>query len=38
LQRTEDMPMEHFLKLHGVLRGMRPVAEPGEPAAREGER
>jgi hypothetical protein len=38
LQRTEDMPMEHFLKLHGVLRGMKPVADSGEPPAREEER
>ena len=24
LERTESMPMEHFMKLHGVLRGLRP--------------
>lgn len=24
LERTESMPEEHFLKLHGVLRGLRP--------------
>jgi hypothetical protein len=23
LERTESMPAEHFMKLHGVLRGMR---------------
>jgi hypothetical protein len=27
LERTEDLPEEEFLKLHGVLRGMRPTAE-----------
>ncbi|MFZ3215998.1 MAG: hypothetical protein WA192_08065 [Candidatus Acidiferrales bacterium] len=33
LERTETMPVEHFLKLHGVLRGMKPVADLGvEPA------
>jgi hydrogenase maturation protease len=26
LERTETMPMEQFLKLHGALRGMRPAA------------
>ncbi|MGA8037065.1 MAG: hypothetical protein WB985_13945 [Candidatus Acidiferrales bacterium] len=25
LERTESMPVEHFMKLHGVLRGMRPA-------------
>jgi hypothetical protein len=25
LQRTENMPVEQLMKLHGVLRGMRPV-------------
>lgn len=25
LERTESLPAEHFLKLHGVLRGMKPV-------------
>jgi hydrogenase maturation protease len=38
LERTEMMPEEHFLKLHGVLRGMKPAAEIGEERAREGER
>ena len=27
LERTEALPEEQFLKLHGVLRGMRPTAE-----------
>jgi hypothetical protein len=27
LERTESMPMEHFMKLHGVLRGMRRADE-----------
>lgn len=27
LERTESMPPEQFMKLHGVLRGMRPVPE-----------
>lgn len=27
LERTESMPMEHFMKLHGVLRGLRPADE-----------
>jgi hypothetical protein len=27
LERTENMPPEQFMKLHGVLRGLRPVAE-----------
>ncbi len=25
LERTESMPAEHFMKVHGVLRGMRPA-------------
>jgi hypothetical protein len=28
LERSEGLPEEHLLKLHGVLRGMRPVEEP----------
>ncbi|MGA7460357.1 MAG: hypothetical protein WBW69_09025, partial [Candidatus Korobacteraceae bacterium] len=27
LERTESMPAEQFMKLHGVLRGLRPVNE-----------
>jgi hypothetical protein len=27
LERTEMMPAEHFMKLHGVLRGLRPTSE-----------
>lgn len=27
LERTENMPTEHFMKLHGVLRGLRPLDE-----------
>jgi hypothetical protein len=27
LERTEGMPAEHFMKLHGVLRGLRPSDE-----------
>jgi hypothetical protein len=27
LERTEAMPVEHFMKLHGVLRGLRPAGE-----------
>ena len=27
LERTENMPPEQFMKLHGVLRGLRPVPE-----------
>lgn len=38
LERTEKMPMEHFLKLHGVLRGMKPVDDSGDPPTREDER
>ena len=30
LERTENMPAEHFMKLHGVLRGLRP-SEEGQP-------
>jgi hypothetical protein len=25
LERTESLPAEHFMKLHGVLRGLRPA-------------
>ena len=25
LERTENMPPEQFMKLHGVLRGLRPL-------------
>jgi hypothetical protein len=27
LERTEAMPQEQFMKLHGVLRGLRPLKE-----------
>jgi hydrogenase maturation protease len=27
LERTESMPAEQFMKLHGVVRGMRPLKE-----------
>jgi hypothetical protein len=27
LERTEAMPNEHFMKLHGALRGLRPASE-----------
>jgi len=27
LERTETMPVEHLMKLHGVLRGLRPLKE-----------
>ena len=27
LERTETMPVEQLMKLHGVLRGLRPVKE-----------
>lgn len=27
LERTENMPVEQFLKLHGVVRGLRPLKE-----------
>ncbi len=30
LERTEMMPDDHMLKLHGVVRGMRPVPDPAE--------
>lgn len=30
LERTEAMPVEHLMKLHGVLRGLRPVNEEGQ--------
>jgi hypothetical protein len=30
LERTEMMPAEHFMKLHGALRGLRPASE-GKP-------
>ncbi|MGB9068897.1 MAG: hypothetical protein WCC21_10020 [Candidatus Acidiferrales bacterium] len=36
LERTEMMPEEHFLKLHGVLRGMKPATDGGEEPTREG--
>ncbi len=29
LERTENMPAEQFMKLHGVVRGMRPLKEDG---------
>jgi hypothetical protein len=35
LERTESLPAEHFMKLHGVLRGMKPSAEIGGEVARE---
>ena len=38
LERTEAMPAEHFMKLHGVLRGMRPVDETGDDAGRKDDR
>jgi hypothetical protein len=38
LDRTEMMPAEHFLKLHGVLRGVKPVADLGNDSAREDDR
>jgi hypothetical protein len=38
LERTEMMPEEHFLKLHGVLRGMKPAAGGGGEHTPEGER
>ena len=31
LERTESMPMEHFMKLHGVLRGLRPADSEEKP-------
>src|SRR5262249_19580321 len=27
LERTEDMPAEQFMKLHGIVRGLRPLKE-----------
>jgi hypothetical protein len=30
LERTENMPPEQFMKLHGVLRGLRHVAEEAQ--------
>jgi len=30
LERTETMPVEQFMKLHGVLRGMRPLREESQ--------
>ena len=27
LERTESLPAEHFMKLHGALRGLRPAHE-----------
>jgi hydrogenase maturation protease len=30
LERTESMPPEQFMKLHGVLRGLRPIAEEAQ--------
>jgi hypothetical protein len=29
LERTENMPVEQFMKLHGAVRGLRPVKEEG---------
>lgn len=37
LERTETMPIEHFLKLHGVLRGTRTIKDAGDDAS-EGSR
>jgi hydrogenase maturation protease len=31
LERTEALPPEHFMKLHGVLRGLRPAGEEEQP-------
>ena len=31
LERTESMPIEHFMKLHGVLRGLRPADSEEKP-------
>ena len=31
LERTETMPVEQFMKLHGVLRGLRPHQEEARP-------
>jgi hydrogenase maturation protease len=30
LERTETMPVEHLMKLHGVLRGLRPLTEENQ--------
>ena len=30
LERTETMPLEQLMKLHGVVRGLRPVSVPDE--------
>ena len=30
LERTETMPVEHLMKLHGVLRGLRPLKEEAQ--------
>jgi hydrogenase maturation protease len=30
LERTENMPAEQFMKLHGVLRGLRPLREEAQ--------
>jgi hydrogenase maturation protease len=30
LERTETMPVEQFMKLHGVLRGLRPLKEESQ--------
>jgi hypothetical protein len=30
LERTENMPPEQFMKLHGVLRGLRPLTEEAQ--------
>jgi hydrogenase maturation protease len=38
LDRTETMPTEHFLKLHGVLRGMKAAGNSGDEPAPGGER
>jgi hypothetical protein len=31
LERTETMPVEQLMKLHGVLRGMRPLPREETP-------
>jgi hydrogenase maturation protease len=30
LERTESMPPEHFMKLHGALRGLRPLIKEAQ--------
>ena len=30
LERTETLPEEHLMKLHGVLRGLRPLEEDSQ--------